>query len=68
MSRYIRCKFCKWKVPAFTTTSRKKRVHNYHLLQKHCVANHDEKMKKFGLLLYEDDEFDQFSNNLIERR
>ncbi len=65
MSRTIKCRFCDWEIPTFITTSRNKKVHSYHLLQEHCMIEHDEEMKKFGLLMYEDDEFDQFSNNLI---
>lgn len=67
MPRYIKCRFCDWKVSTFTTTSRGKRVHNYHLLQEHCMLHHDKEMKKFGLLLYEGDEFDQILNSLIKK-
>ena len=65
ISRFIKCRFCDWKVHRFYTTSRGKKVYNYYRLQEHCMLEHDEEMKKFGLLLYEDNEFDQFSNNLI---
>ncbi len=52
VSRYIKCRFCDWKVSEFTTTSRGKRVHNYYLLQEHCMMCHEKEMRKFGLLQY----------------
>ncbi len=66
VSKSIKCRFCNWEVPRFRTSSKGKVTYNYHLLQEHCMLNHDKEMKKFGLLMYEDDEFDQFSNNLIK--
>ena len=44
-------------------------MHGYFMLENHCLAQHEDILEKYGLLIYDSsDEFDQFSNNLIERR
>ena len=54
-SKYIKCRFCNWKIPRFRTNRNGKKSNNYHKLTRHCELCQDDKLQELKLLMYEED-------------
>jgi len=51
MTQTIKCRFCDWSIPKWTTTKKGIRKEGYAKLLRHILLNHPEKLEE----LYEED-------------
>lgn len=56
-SKYIKCRFCDWKILRFRTNKKGWKISNYLQLQEHCIIHHEDELKKHNLLMYEKIDF-----------